>query len=93
MRDDISPSLHYKSHSRTLTVAQDDLTHLDISNGGCVNTTISQNVTFGVQGLPFGINTGPGKQGVAAGMPSSNLWTVTAAALAVLFYVFHPVTL
>jgi hypothetical protein len=33
----------------------DDLTNLDISNGQCYNSTIPQNVTFGLQGLPFGI--------------------------------------
>ena len=73
--------------SNLLIFTQDDLTHLDISNGNCVNTTISQNVTFGEQGLPFGINTGPGKKGAAARLFPSNAWTVTAAALAVLFYV------
>jgi len=61
--------------------------HLDISHdGGCVNTTISQNVTFGEQGLPFGINAGPGKKGAAAPL-SISLWTVSAVALAVLFCV------
>ncbi|KAG6037568.1 hypothetical protein E4U41_004902 [Claviceps citrina] len=33
----------------------DDLTHLDVSNGHCLNSTIAQNVTFGKQGLPFGL--------------------------------------
>jgi hypothetical protein len=33
----------------------DDLTNLDISNGQCYNSSIPQNVTFGLQGLPFGI--------------------------------------
>jgi len=70
---------------------QDDLMHLDISqDGGCVNTTISQNVTFGEQGLPFGINAGPGKKGAAAAPLSTSLWTISAAALAVLFCVFNP---
>ena len=31
-------------------------------NGQCVNTTIQQHVTFGTQGLPFGINLGNGKK-------------------------------
>lgn len=66
---------------------QDDLTHLDISNGQCVNTTIAQNVTFGMQGLPFGINTGDGKKDAAPGLPSASIWAVTAAALAALFYI------
>lgn len=65
--------------------------HLDISHdGGCVNTTISQNVTFGVQGLPFGINTGPGKKGAAAAPLSTGLWTISAVALAVLVCVLNP---
>lgn len=33
----------------------DDLSNLDISNGQCYNASIAQNVTFGYQGLPFGI--------------------------------------
>lgn len=38
----------------------DDLTNLDIVNGQCWNTTIPQNLTFGYQGLPFGLSTGDG---------------------------------
>lgn len=34
----------------------DDLTHLDIVNGQCYNSTIPQNVTFSEQGLPFGLS-------------------------------------
>jgi hypothetical protein len=34
----------------------DDLTNLDIANGECYNKTIKQNVTFGYQGLPFGLS-------------------------------------
>ena len=41
----------------------DDLNNLDISNGQCYNSTIKQNVTFGYQGLPFGIDD----QGKGAG--------------------------
>jgi hypothetical protein len=37
-------------------VVPDDLTNLDIANGECYNKTIKQNVTFGEQGLPLGIN-------------------------------------
>ena len=40
-----------------------DLTRLDIANGECVNKTVAQNVTFGMQGLPFGINLGDGDSG------------------------------
>lgn len=35
----------------------DDLTNLDIVNGQCYNSSIPQNVTFGYQGLPFGLET------------------------------------
>lgn len=38
----------------------DDLKNLDIANGQCRNVTFQQNVTFGYQGLPFGINLGDG---------------------------------
>jgi hypothetical protein len=44
---------------------QDDLSNLDIEGGQCYNTSIPQNVTFGYQGLPFGINLGGGKKGAA----------------------------
>ena len=36
---------------------QDDLTNLDIVGGHCLNNSIRQNVTFGYQGLPFGLDT------------------------------------
>ncbi|ESZ92842.1 hypothetical protein SBOR_6773 [Sclerotinia borealis F-4128] len=40
----------------------DDLTNLDIVNGQCYNSTIPQNVTFSLQGLPFGLSkSGSGK--------------------------------
>jgi len=35
----------------------DDLTNLDIVNGQCYNSSIPQNVSFGYQGLPFGLET------------------------------------
>lgn len=41
----------------------DDLTGLDIANGHCYNASIPQNLTFGYQGLPFGITTGDGESG------------------------------
>lgn len=34
----------------------DDLMNLDISNGQCYNETVPQNVTFDMQGLPFGLS-------------------------------------
>ena len=33
----------------------DDLANLDIAGGQCYNTSIAQNVSFGYQGLPFGL--------------------------------------
>lgn len=41
----------------------DDLVGLDIVNGQCYNTSIPQNLTFGYQGLPFGLSTGNGDSG------------------------------
>ncbi|KAH0845659.1 hypothetical protein FOPE_11617 [Fonsecaea pedrosoi] len=41
----------------------DDLAGLDIVNGQCLNATIPQNLTFGYQGLPFGLTTGDGESG------------------------------
>ncbi len=35
----------------------DDLMGLDISNGGCYNKSIPQNLTFGYQGLPLGLSS------------------------------------
>lgn len=57
---------------------QDDLTNLNIAAGQCVNTTVKQDVTFGVQGLPFGINLGKGKSAAGKIPPS-----ITGALLAV----------
>src|ERR1700761_4533209 len=36
-------------------VVPDDLKGLDIVNGQCYNASVKQNVTFGEQGLPFGL--------------------------------------
>lgn len=54
----------------------DDLTGLDIVNGQCYNSSIPQNLTFGYQGLPFGVNLGSGNSSSsttsnAAARPSS----------------------
>ncbi|KEF62659.1 uncharacterized protein A1O9_00632 [Exophiala aquamarina CBS 119918] len=46
----------------------DDLTGLDIINGQCYNASIPQNLTFGYQGLPFGIDDqGDGQSGNSSG--------------------------
>ncbi|MCJ1223901.1 hypothetical protein MMC12_000544 [Toensbergia leucococca] len=64
----------------------DDLTNLDISNGQCYNSSILQNVTFGEQGLPFGINLGGGKKGGVGRSPAAGVEaTIIASALAILF--------
>ncbi|KAK5007783.1 hypothetical protein LTR28_004835 [Elasticomyces elasticus] len=44
-----------------------DLTNLDIQNGQCYNHSIPQNLTFGYQGLPFGVNTGSGGNSSGSG--------------------------
>ncbi|KAI5239141.1 hypothetical protein E4T43_06939 [Aureobasidium subglaciale] len=60
----------------------DDLTGLDIANGQCYNQSIAQNLTFGYQGLPFGIGDTPsavnasanstGKTGTGSGFKSKD---------------------
>lgn len=35
----------------------DDLAGLDLAGGRCHNASVRQNVTFGTQGLPFGLGT------------------------------------
>ncbi|KAA6413534.1 MAG: hypothetical protein FRX48_03280 [Lasallia pustulata] len=59
----------------------DDLTNLDIVNGQCYNSSIPQNLTFGYQGLPFGINTGSGKKGAAPGRRAGGWWNVGGVVL------------
>lgn len=50
----------------------DDLSNLDISNGQCYNASIPQNVTFGFQGLPFGIgSSGSSKKGMGSVLRAS----------------------
>ena len=51
----------------------DDLTGLDIVNGQCWNTTIPQNLTFGYQGLPFGLSTGNGNSSSSSNNAASRL--------------------
>ena len=66
----------------------DDLSHLDIQNGECVNRTFQQNITYGLQGLPFGINLGDGKNGAdgtrVRGMGWSSLLVSIGVGLALL---------
>ncbi|KAL9054351.1 MAG: hypothetical protein Q9162_004226 [Coniocarpon cinnabarinum] len=49
----------------------DDLMHLDIANGQCYNNSVPQSVSFGYQGLPFGLSTGDGGGSGASGNGSS----------------------
>lgn len=58
--------------------------NLDIANGQCVNTTIKQNLTFGYQGLPDGINLGKGK-GSGSLLAVSTTWLLAAAVGAALW--------
>jgi hypothetical protein len=53
----------------------DDLTNLDIQNGNCWNTTIMQNVTFGIQDEALGIH------GNGAGSLQSNVGSTFALAV------------
>lgn len=66
-------------------VVPDDLTNLDIANGQCVNSTIKQNLTFGYQGLPFGVNLGDGKKGSGSMLTVSTTWVMAAAMGAVVW--------
>ncbi|KAL8719344.1 MAG: hypothetical protein Q9225_003645 [Loekoesia sp. 1 TL-2023] len=61
----------------------DDLTNLDIQNGHCLNASIQQNLTFGYQGLPFGIDLG---KGAANPTSRASLWVgIVVAGVAVVF--------
>lgn len=51
----------------------DDLMGLDIVNGQCYNSSIPQNLTFGYQGLPFGLSTGDGNSSSSSKNAASSL--------------------
>ena len=59
--------------------------HLDIVNGQCVNSTIQQNLTYGYQGLPFGIDLGNGKKSAGSHLASPSMWA-SAATLGALMW-------
>lgn len=70
----------------------DDLTGLDLVNGKCLNATIPQNLTFGYQGLPFGLSTGDGQSANSSNdnaairtFGSSSTWTGLNWGLMVIF--------
>ncbi|KAK5725644.1 hypothetical protein LTR15_003834 [Elasticomyces elasticus] len=71
----------------------DDLTNLDIEGGQCYNQSIPQNLTFGYQGLPFGLGDTAAVNGSAngsqsAGMPmaSAQMGLTFAAFLGAVFW-------
>ncbi|KAI9753980.1 MAG: hypothetical protein M4579_004910 [Chaenotheca gracillima] len=59
----------------------DDLRNLDVVNGQCVNASVHQDVTFGEQGLPFGVDLGPGKKNAATTSASLNRSTAVKGVL------------
>ncbi|KAK0515322.1 hypothetical protein JMJ35_002701 [Cladonia borealis] len=64
----------------------DDLTHLDIVNGQCLNSTIKQNLTYGYQGLPLGTNLGNGKKSAGSHLASPSTWAFAATLGAAMWY-------
>jgi phosphatidate phosphatase APP1 len=57
-----------------------DLTHLDIVNGQCYNSSVKQNVTFAYQGLPFG--AAPRAVGQSQSVFGLALWTLLVVGFA-----------
>lgn len=51
----------------------DDLRNLDIVNGQCRNNTVMQDVTFGYQGLPFGLDQGDGGSNSDSGSSAASV--------------------
>ena len=52
--------------------------NLDIANGHCVNATIKQNLTYGEQGLPLGVNLGNGKKSAGNQLAGASMWAFAA---------------
>ena len=78
-------------------VHANDLSGLDIANGQCYNKSVAQNLTFGYQGLPFGIGDDDGgaggsgggsDEGSATGSPSVGLGLTFVAFLTTIFWQF-----
>jgi phosphatidate phosphatase APP1 len=63
----------------------DDLAGLNFANGDCVNSSVSFDVTYGWQGLPFGVTSGADGNGGRGARPSVEKvwWVLMAAAVAV----------
>lgn len=74
-----------QSAHKPTNILQDDLKNLNIASGQCVNTTVRQDVTFGLQGLPFGINLGKGKKSAATTTSVLTAWPLALALGAALF--------
>ncbi|KAI9793649.1 MAG: hypothetical protein M1816_007544 [Peltula sp. TS41687] len=55
-------------------VVPDDIKGLDISNGQCYNQSVPQNLTFGYQGLPFGINLKGGSNSLLQRIGVGLIW-------------------
>jgi len=51
----------------------DDLSNLDIANGQCYNQSIAQNLTFGYQGLPFGLGDSPSAVNASANQTGKSM--------------------
>ncbi|KAK0336283.1 hypothetical protein LTR02_009388 [Friedmanniomyces endolithicus] len=66
----------------------DDLTNLDIANGHCYNQTIPQNLTFGYQGLPFGVGSTAAVNGSANGSSASAAMHGASAQVGLTFAAF-----
>ena len=71
-------------HNYMFFLHPDDLTNLDIVGGQCHNTSIKQNVTFGYQGLPFGLSKDDSSTGAGSFIRPQSAWTVVVASLVML---------
>ena len=63
----------------------DDLTNLDLAEGQCYNTSIAQNLTFGYQGLPFGLGDEAPVNGSAINSSNAQLGLTFFAFLSTVF--------
>ena len=75
-RNSVSKPILGSDQNGTHTFEQDDLANLDLAAGHCRNATIPQNVTYGLQGLPLGINLGSGKKKNGGSYVAPSFWLV-----------------
>ena len=68
-------------------VVPDDIKGLDVVNGQCYNSSVKQNLTFSLQGLPFGIDLGSAKPSgqARAAIPGTSLLVCALFAVVYLF--------